>query len=143
MAGETTSRSGISRRITPVQGGPVLNGAVWSTSVATTQLELNDVLEMGYLPKGVTLVGFIAYATDMDTNGTPALAWKITVGSTDVKTGVTIGQATALSTQTLTQFLGIEPVTTTAATLVKVTVTTAAATAAAGTLVLVPVYIGN
>jgi hypothetical protein len=143
MAGETTSRSGINRRHTPLVGGPVLNGAVWSTSVTTGQLELADVLNMGYLPKGVTLVGFIAYATDMDTNGAPALVWKITVGSTDVKTGITIGQATALSTHSLTQFLGVEPVTTTEPTLVKVTITTAAATAAAGTLILVPVYLGN
>jgi hypothetical protein len=104
---------------------------------------LNDVLNMGYLPKGVTLVGFIAYATDMDTNGTPALAWKITVGSTDVKTGITIGQATAASTHSLTQFLAVAPTTTTEPTLVKVTFTTAAATAAAGTLALTPVYIGN
>ena len=101
------------------------------------------MIELGYLPKGVTLVGFIAYATDMDTNVSPTLAWKITVGSDDLKTGITIGQATAVSTHTLTQFLAVAPTTTTAATLVKVTFTAAAATAAAGTLALTPVYIGN
>lgn len=143
MAGETTSRSGIDSDVLPHMQGPVLNSVVWTTELATSQLELNDVINMGYIPNGATLVGFFAYADDLDSNGSPALAWKITVGSTDVKTGITIGQATSVSTHSVTQFLGIEPITTTAATLVKVTFTTAAATAAAGTFVLCPVYIGG
>lgn len=143
MAGETTSRSGIDSDVLPHMQGPVLNSVVWTTELATSQLELNDVINMGYIPNGATLVGFFAYADDLDSNGSPALAWKITVGSTDVKTGLTIGQATSVSTHSVTQFLGIEPITMTAATLVKVTFTTAAATAAAGTFVLCPVYIGG
>ena len=140
MAGETTARSGIDAQVLPLAQGPVLNGAVWTTELATTQLELNDVIQMGYIPAGVTLIGFVAFADDIDTATT--LAWKITVGSTDVKTGLTIGQASAVSTHTLTQFLAIEPITTTAATLVSVTFTTAP-TAAAGTFCLTPIYIGN
>lgn len=143
MAGETTSRSGIDSDVLPHMQGPVLNSVVWTTELATGQLELNDVINMGYIPNGATLVGFFAYADDLDSSGSPALAWKITVGSTDVKTGITIGQATSVSTHSVTQFLGIEPITMTAATLVKVTFTTAAATAAAGTFVLCPVYIGG
>ncbi len=143
MAGETTSRSGLDIDVVPHVQGPVLNGANWTTELATTQLELNDVINMGYIPNGATLLGFIAFADDLDTNASPALAWKITVGSTDVKTGITIGQAASVSTHSITQFLGIEPITMTAATLVKVTFTTAAATAAAGTFVLCPVYIGG
>lgn len=143
MAAATSTRSGINRRIAPVQGGPLLNGSVWTYEVATAELEQGDVIQLGYLPKGVTLVGFIAFADDLDSNGAPALDWKITVGSTDVKTGITIGQATAVSTHTLTQFLAVDPVTTTEPTLVSVTFTTAAATAQAGTLALTPVYIGN
>lgn len=141
MAGETTSRSGIDIDVLPRAGGPVLNGAVWTTELATSQLELADVVNMGYLPTGVTLVGFIAFADDLDS--ATALVWKITVGSTDVKTGITIGQASAVSTHTLTQFLAVDPYTTTDRELVKVTITTAAGTAVAGTLSLVPVYIGN
>jgi hypothetical protein len=143
MAAATTSRSGINRRIAPKAGGPILNGVVWEHAVTTAELEANDVIQMGYLPAGVTLVGFIAHATDMDTNGTPTLAWKITVGASDLKTGITIGQATAVSTHTLTQFLAVAPTAVTSATLVSVTFTAAAATAAAGTLSLVPVYIGG
>lgn len=143
MAGETTSRSGIDIDVIPHAQGPILNGAVWTTELATGQLELNDVINMGYVPKGATLIGFIAFADDLDSNGAPALAWKITVGSTDVKTGITIGQASSVSTHSISQFLGIEPITLTDATLVKVTFTTAAATAAAGTFCLTPVYIGG
>lgn len=142
MAGETTARSGINSRVVPLASGPILNGAVWTTELATSQLELNDVIQMGYVPAGVTLIGFVAFADDLD-SGAAALAWKITVGSTDVKTGITIGQADAKVTHSLTQFLAIDPITTTAATLVSVTFTTAAATAAAGTFVLTPIYIGN
>jgi hypothetical protein len=143
MAGETTARSGIDAQVLPLAQGPILNAAVWTTELATTQLELADVIQMGYIPSGVTLIGFVAFADDLDSNGSPALVWKITVGASDVKTGITIGQATAVSTHSLTQFLAIDPVTTTAATLVSVTFTTAAATAVAGTLCLTPVYIGN
>lgn len=142
MAGETTSRSGYTDPL-PKFGGPILNAANWTTELATTQLELNDVINMGYVPKGSTLVGFIAYADDLDSNAAPALAWKITVGSTDVKTGLTIGQADSVSTHSISHFLGIVPMTMTADTLVTVTFTTAAATAVAGTFVLIPVYIGG
>ena len=96
MAGETTARSGIDPQVLPLAQGPVLNGAVWTTELATTQLELNDVIQMGYLPAGVTLIGFVAFTDDLD-SGT-ALVWKITVGVTDVKTGVTIGQITPAAT---------------------------------------------
>lgn len=141
MAGETTARSGIDIDSLPRMGGPVLNAAPWTVEVTTAQLELNDVLQLGYLPAGVTLLGFIAFADDLD-SGT-ALVWKVTVGATDVKTGVTIGQAAAVSTHSLTQFLAVEPLTTTDRTLVSVTFTTAAGTAVAGTFSLTPVYIGN
>lgn len=142
MAGETTSRSGIDASVLPKALGPVLTGVVWTTELATTQLELADVINMGYIPKGATLLGFIPFVDDLDSNGSPALVWKITVGSTDVKTGLTLGQAASLVTNT-GGFIAIEPITVTAPTLVTVTVTTAAATAVAGTFCLTPVYIGG
>lgn len=139
MAGETSQRSGLaaSKKSMPNGGGPLMNCAVWSHEYTTGQLEANDVLEAGYVPKGATLLGFFAFYDDLDSNGSPALVQKITVGSTDVKTGITTGQAGGGT------FIGIEPITLTATTLVKVTNTTAAATAAAGTFVLVPLYLPN
>jgi hypothetical protein len=143
MAGETTTRAGIDIDYIPHAQGPILNAQNWALELTTAQLELNDVLQLGYIPTGATLLGFFAYADDLDSSGSPALAWKITVGATDVKTGITIGQATSVSTHSITQFLGIEPITMTAPTLVSVTFTTAAATAAAGGFSLIPVYIGG
>lgn len=139
MAGETTQRSGLAASLKnmPRYGGPMINSVAWPHEYTTGQLELNDVLEMGYVPAGATLLGFFAFHDDLDTNASPTLAQKITVGSTDVKTGITTGQAGGGT------FIGIEPVTMTADTLVKVTNTTAAATAAAGTFVLSPLYIPN
>lgn len=137
MAGETTSRSGLDIQQIPRVGGPVLNAAVWTHEYTTGQLELNDVLNIGYIPAGATLTGFFLYSDDLDSNVSPALVRKITVGSTDVATGLTTGQSAGGA------FVGIEPVSVTADTLVKVTNTTAAATAVAGTTVLVPLYIGG
>lgn len=136
MAGETSTRTGVNRRQTPATGNPNVDAVVWSHEYTTAQLELNDVLEMGYIPAG-TLIGFFGFWDDLDTNATPTLAQKITVGSTDVKTGITTGQTGGGA------FIGIEPVTVTAPTLVKVTNTAASATAAAGTFVLVPLYLGK
>ena len=137
MAGETSQRSGLDSQLIPRFGGPVLNADRWTHEYTTGQLELNDVLEMGYIPAGATLVGFLLFSDDLDSNGAPALVRKITVGSTDVATGLTTGQSAGGA------YVGMEPLVLTADTLVKITNTTAAATAAAGTTVLVPLYIGG
>jgi hypothetical protein len=131
MAGETTAVASTARKAGgyTVYGGP---GETMSQAFSTTQNETNDVMEMGYLPAGVKVLGFIYVPTDMDT-GT-ALVHKITVGSTDVATGLTGGQTGAGS------FVAIVPYTTTAPTKVTITSTTAASTAAAGTVYLTPVY---
>jgi hypothetical protein len=142
MTASTVSRTGISTEAKPRAIGPIMNGVIWSHELATTSIdENNDAVNMGYLPAGVTCFGFSYYCDDVDS--ATALVAKITIGSTDVKTGITIGQADAKATHSLTQFLSIDPITTTAETLVKVTFTTAAGTPVAGTLVLVPFYIGN
>lgn len=144
MAVSTVSRTGIANEPKPKYNGPVLNGAVWTTEVATTSIdEVGDIINMGYLPTGVTLLGFIIFADDLDSNGTPTLAYKISVGATDVKTLVTIGQAATGLTHTISSFVGVEPLAITAESLVKVTITTVSATPVAGTLCFTPVYLGN
>lgn len=131
MAGETTAVTTNKRKFKTT--APVI-GQTWSLAYATTELELNDVKEFGYIPTGATLVGFIYAPTDLDTNGSPAVVQKVTVGSTDVATGLTGAQTGAAS------FVAIRPITVTADTLVTVTTTTAAATAAAGTVHLTALY---
>jgi len=144
MTASTVSRPGIATETQPKFAGPVLNGRVWSVEVATTSLdEAADTVNMGYLPAGVTLLGFIGFADDLDTGVSAALISKITVGSTDVKTGMTLGQAATGLTSSVSSFIAIEPLAITEETLVKWAVTTAADTPAAGTLCLTPVYLGN
>lgn len=124
MAGETTAAASAD---VPHEMPAGLFLVPFTVSYATTQLEANDVMELGYLPV-CTVYGIVYSPTDMDTNVSPAVVQKVTIGSTDVATGLTGAQTGAKS------FVGIAPTTLTAKTLAKVTTTTAPGTAAAGTL---------
>lgn len=126
MAGETTAAASAD---VPVELPAGMFIVPFTLSYSTTQNETNDVMEAGYLPV-CTVYGVIYAPTDMDTNVSPAVVHKVTVGSTDVVTGLTGAQSGAKS------YNAITPLTLTAKTLAKVTSTTAAATAAAGTLYL-------
>jgi hypothetical protein len=112
-----------------------LTAFTMSHTYTTAELnEINDAVEFGYVPAGVTVVGVLWKSDDVDTHGTPTLTQKITLGSSDVVTGDTTGRAGTGA------FHIITPVTTTAPTLVKVTATAAAATAAAGSAYLTFLY---
>lgn len=134
MAGETTALdvpTALSQvRNIPVFPGPALHVyEMLATYSATNQLELNDVMEVSYLPPGIKIwmVGYLP--TDMDT-GT-ALVQKITVGSTDVATTLNGGQTgTAALVQLATPYV------TTAQEKVTITNTTAAGTGATGSVKL-------
>jgi len=109
----------------------------FTAAMATTQLDdVGDITELGYLPANCTVIGFIVTATDMDT-GTPALVYKLTAGSTDLVTGITTGQSAG------TAFFGCTPTALTAVTKLQVNITTVSATAAAGTLNVVALYING
>jgi hypothetical protein len=127
MAGETTA---VGSLIPPYEAAEGLFLVPFTLAYSTTQNETNDVMNVGYLPANVTCYGVIYAPTDMDTNVSPAVVHKVTVGSTDVATGLTGAQTGTKS------FQPIAPLATTAKTLASVTTTTAAATAAAGTLYL-------
>jgi Cdc6-like AAA superfamily ATPase len=106
----------------------------FTQAIATTSIdEQDDTVELGYVPEGVTVVGFFVKATDMDT-GTAALVFKLTLGSTDLATLIDDGKTGT------GKFYACTPTTTTARTLLKMIVTTAANVAAAGTLYVTPVY---
>jgi hypothetical protein len=125
MAGETTAAASLDP---PFAGFDGLFLVPFTVAYSSTQNETADVMELGYLPANCTIWGVIYSPTDMDTNVSPGLVHKITVGSTDVATGLTGGQTGAKS------FVGVVPLTITDKTLAKVTSTTAAATGAAGAL---------
>lgn len=136
MAGETTSAS--STKPGRQGTGAHLVCQTWALTYATGQLELNDVYEAGYLPAGVTVVG-LAYAPhDMDSS--TGVVQKITIGSTDVATGLTGGVLGSVATA-VPGFRAIVPYSTTSKTLVSVTTTTApTGTAAAGTTYVTAFY---
>ncbi len=127
MAGETSTTTVFKP---PFVGADGLFLVPFTTAFSSTQNETDDIMQIGYLPANVTVYGFIYAPTDMDTNVSPAVVHKITLGSTDLVTGLTGAQTGAKS------FQPCVPTTITADTLLKVQSTTAAGTAAAGTLYL-------
>lgn len=137
MAGETTSVAASAARglQKPMAVGVV--GYTYTLTYSTTQNQLADVMEAGYLPANVTVVGALVKATDMDTAGSPLVVHKITVGSTDIVTGITAAQTGTNSVHACT------PLALTARTLVKVITSTAADTAAAGTMYVTLLVVNN
>ncbi len=127
MAGETTA---VASNDVPFELPAGMFLVPFTLTYSSTQNETNDVMNVGYLPAGATVYGVVYAPTDMDTNVSPAVVHKITVGSTDIVTGLTGAQTGAKSVAVCT------PLALTAKTLASVTSTTAAATGAAGTLYL-------
>lgn len=127
MAGETSG--------TPASQAPFAMPAgqfivPFTVAFSSTENETADVKNIGYLPPNLTVYGVHYRPTDMDTNVSPAVVHKVSVGSTDIVTGLT-GAQTGTG-----QTVPCIPLTITTKTLVTVTSSTAAATGAAGTLYL-------
>jgi hypothetical protein len=132
MAGETTSVSASATRSFYDNPGAGMFLVPFSLTYSTTQNELNDVMEAGYLPPYARVVAVIWAPTDMDSNGSPTVVHKVTVGSTDVVTALS-GAQTGTASFTVATQASLATATSSSAQLVKVTSTTAAATAVAGT----------
>lgn len=132
MAGETTAVAASAARVFKDNPGFGAFYVEFALTFGTTDNQTNDIMEAGYIGRGVRPVAAIWIPSDMDTNVSPAAVHKITVGSTDIVTGLTgaqTGTAQIVACSTL--------VTTTDVTKVQVQTTTAAATAAAGTATLI------
>ncbi len=127
MAGETTGSPGTEAPFMLPTGQFIVP---FTASFGSAENETNDVKQIGYLPPDVTVYGVHYRPTDMDTNVSPAVVHKVTVGTTDIVTGLT-GAQTGTG-----QTVPCIPLRITAKTLVTVTSTTAAATGASGTLYL-------
>jgi len=130
MAGETSSVAASAAFGVPKASAVGLVGYPFTVAYVAGELELNDVHEAGYLPPNVTVVGALVKSDDLDTAGSPLVVHKITVGSTDIVTGITAAQTGGQAVYACT------PLALTAKTLVKVQTTTAAGTAAAGSFYL-------
>jgi hypothetical protein len=125
------------------QGYGVRRGAGWSrqpiedgvTISCTTAMidNTNDSIELFWLPKGAVILGVVASASDMDSNGSPTLAFNIgdSGSNSRLMVATAVGQAGTLSS-TLAPTGHMYKYT--ADTKLVAYVSTAAATAVAGTL---------
>jgi hypothetical protein len=120
VAGQGSSRYVVSRTVSVAMTTAMIDNA-------------NDEVELFWVPKGAVFVSATLSATDMDTNGTPALAIDVGDDSDEdrIFAASTVGQAGTVS---LTFARTAHAYKWTAATKIKAYIQTAAATAAAGTL---------
>jgi hypothetical protein len=136
MAGETTSVAASAARLAYENPGAGAFLAVFSLTFGTTDNELNDIMQAGYIPANTRVTNVVFGPTDMDTNGSPAVVHKVTINAVDAVTGLTGAQSgTSSSNVPTSTFLSTTPGT--SPQLVQVQTTTAAATAAAGTATLI------
>lgn len=98
-----------------------------------------DTINFGYLPKGARVLYALLESTDMDTNGSPALALNVgdSGSATRFFSASTVGQAGTAAAETAVAGLGFL---TTDKTLIVGVASTNAATGAAGTLYLTVLY---
>lgn len=118
-----------------------LQAPVFTAAIATTSVDdVGDIVELGYLPENVTVVGFIVSTASLAAS---ALVYKIQFvaggTTTDIVTSVTTGSGAGAA------FWGVSPapVTTTARTKVQINITTVATTPAAGTFNLIPICVNG
>lgn len=129
-----------------VTPGAVQHCVSEAVGVLTTDLTLNTVIPLVKLPRGAVVKDVTVYATDMDTNGAPTLAFHVgdsgdadrfivasNVGQTGGKVSAGNTAAAAVTTANAGAYA--------AETVINATVSTAAATAAAGTLLVFVEYV--
>lgn len=105
-----------------------------TVSLTTAMIDnANDEVELLWVPKGAVFDSAVISASDMDTNGSPALAIDVGDDSDEdrIFAASTVGQAATLSTAWARTAHGYKWST---ATKIKAYIQTAAATGAAGTL---------
>ena len=134
MAGETTALTRGSQRFGRKLSSAALCANPFTLTFGATDNQTNDIMQAGYIPAGVTLIGFAVVATDMDEHVSPTVVHQILLVSTALVSGITLGQAGGAG------FYPCTPTTTTAATVLNVKSTTAASTAAGGTMYVTPIY---
>ena len=109
------------------------------TAAVTTSLAAADTITGPSIPAGAYLIDVILECTDLDTNGTPTIAWNVGISGTAAKfmSAVTTGQSAGQSRPNVAGVVGYSPTSDTPGI---ATVSTAAATKAAGTVVLSIIY---
>lgn len=142
MAGETTTGDELTTIPTEYKGSGYQVCVLDKThEVATGELEIGDIIQVGTIPEGAILLDGYLASDDLDTNGTPLLTLEVGDAADDngLLVANTVGQAGGVA-----RFDGAYLVTRetkTAETTIQVTVAAAAATAAAGTIRVVLFYV--
>lgn len=135
----TTTANGVQPRTSGISGNVKTMYASYSVVAA---LALNDVIDMFKVPVNARITGIALKASDLDTNGSPAIVLDVgDAGDTDrLIDGATIGQAGGTSTALVSstgQFYQY-----TAETMISVLVQVAPATSATtGTIELAVTYV--
>lgn len=108
----------------------------------TAALTTSDVIRFGYVPQYARIVDAILVGTDMDTNGTPTLAFNVgDAGDADrLFAASTVGQTATIARMTAVTGFGYR-YDTAGGTLITGAPSTNAATGAAGTLTLFLTYV--
>lgn len=125
----------------PAQSIGVIHNVI---TMATTDLDANDTFDIGRVPRGAKVLDVFLSFTDMDTSGSPTLAFHVGDAG-DPDRFITAGTATAASTLRAGNAAGSAATVAahtayTAETLIYGTVSAAAATAAAGTIAATVIY---
>ena len=134
MTASTTAVSFDTKKRARKLSNGALTTMTFDLTIGDTDTEENDILEAGYVPAGVTVIGFIVTVSDLDSSETPAVVLSVLLGSTAKVAGLTLGQGGGSG------LYPCVPTTTTAATVVSLKTTTAPDTAAAGTAQITPIY---
>lgn len=133
--GQTVEPAETSRRYAPkVAMAGAVTATPYSTSIALYDLVDNCLKGAGFVPGGVTVIGFIVKSTDLDTGGSPTVVQSLLLGSTELVTGITTGQGGTYG------FYPCTPTATTDPTAVYVKTTTEPDTPATGTMIVTPLY---
>lgn len=88
------------RRPVPFPSGSEVLAVRFKVSLAAGDLTLNNVGHVGVLPAGCVPVGINIDSDDLDTNGTPALAWSFGLSNATVANNVQPATGTDISTAT-------------------------------------------
>jgi len=107
-----------------------------SHTFTVEELQKNVKTAFGWIPAGVTVIGFSVNSADLDSGGT-ALVQSIYIGTTELVTSVTTGVAGT------TGVFACIPTEVDDPTICYMKTTTAATTAAAGAVTITPLYYAN
>lgn len=135
MTASTTAVSFATKKRGIKLSNKAVTAMTFDLALVDADLEENDILEVGYVPAGVTVFGFLITISDLDTDVSPAHVCQVQLGTTALVAGLTTGQGGG------SDIYACVPTTTTAATVVRFKTTTAPTAAAeTGTVQITALY---